>query len=389
MKVLISHSFAADDIFAMSLEKALSHVGLAPFNVREFGELLQLNRAEGPDRQDLDIAFRRAGYPRSTQERSDPNLLLKLVDVLRDMDTILILWSGEYARRYWTRIEWTSAMSMCKRIVVLKLDDTPLSPILTKAIARGSVPMIALNIDFKISTVVDTLLSMRDRDISMVGHLLGEVQDPRIGQVFVLLEHPAFGPLEISKYPVTRRVAAELGNNLFKSPHALNECDAHPLASITWYEAMDVCCRMSNGRTDYNFGLASEVEWEFAARAGELTGTGVPLDRVQRFGVFNQSSSSPVGTKEPNAWGLYDMVGNVAEWTSDAGQLNEINGWVQPVPKHDPSEGDDRAHMVRGGWFGQSGITSLSDRFAQRNEFAEAAVGMRIVRYPKVGSECQ
>lgn len=70
-------------------------------------------------------------------------------------------------------------------------------------------------------------------------------------------------------------------------------------------------------------------------------------------------------------------------WTSDAGELTEVNGWVQPIPKHNPDEGPDRAHVVRGAWFGQLSLHTLSHPFPQRNEYAEAAVGMRVVRYPK------
>jgi hypothetical protein len=89
--ILISHSFAADDILATSLEKGLLHAGLAPFNLREFGKILEFNCAGGSDRTDLDNAWRLAGYQRSTQERSDPGLLLKLIDVLRQVDTLLVL----------------------------------------------------------------------------------------------------------------------------------------------------------------------------------------------------------------------------------------------------------------------------------------------------------
>jgi hypothetical protein len=387
VEVLISHSFAADDILATSLEKGLRYAGFKPVDIREFGEHLQRNFAGGSDRVDLDNAFRLAGYRKSMQERSDPNLLIKLVDILREIDIILVLWSAEFTRRYWTRIEWTTAMSMCKHIAVLQLDGTPLSPSLARAVARGTVPSIPLNADYRTATVANALLSMCDTASGRAGVSRGEVRDFETGLDFVVLEHPSLGTLEIAKYPTTRREAAELGSNLFKSPEALSTYDDHPLASITWHEAVEVCRRMSANRSDQEFRLASEVEWEFAARAGELTSTGVPLDQVDRFGVFNQLSSLPVGTKEPNAWGLYDMAGNVAEWTADAGDLTEVNGWVQPVPKHDPSEGGDRAHIVRGGWYGQARFVSLSHRFPQRNEQAEAAVGMRVVRCPRIRSE--
>jgi hypothetical protein len=381
--ILISHSFAADDIVATSLEKALLHAGLAPFSLREFGKMLKHNYAGGSDRTDLDNAWRLAGYRRSTQERSDPGLLLKLIDVLRQVDTLLVLWSGEYTRRYWTRIEWKTAMAMCKRIAVVRLDGTPLDTTIAAAVGRGIVPTIELDAAYRTSDVVNMLLSIHERKTGEVGLKQGEVIDAGTGHSFVLLEHPVLGPLEIAKYPITRQQAAELGAGPFSSSEALPSRDGHPLASITWNEAVDVCRQMSTCSTDYEFRLPSEVEWEFAARAGELTVTGLPLDQADRFALFGQPSSYPVGSKEPNGWGLYDMAGNVKTWTSDAGELTEINGWVQPIPKHDPHEGLDRAHIVRGAWFGQSGIRTLSFPFPQRNEYTQAAVGMRVVRCPQ------
>ena len=380
--ILISHSFAADDILATSLEKGLLQAGLDPFDLHEFGKILDFNYAGGSDRTDLDNIWRLAGYQRSTQERSDPELLLKLIDVLRQVDVLLVLWSAEYARRYWTRIEWKTAMAMCKRIAVVQLDETPLDATITLAVTRGFVPTIKLDTAYRTSGVVNMLLSMCDRDIDGTGLKKGEVIDPGTGHTFILLRHPALGPLEIAKYPITRHQAAELGAKPFESPDTLTIRGDHPLAFITWNEAVEVCRIMSTWSVDYRFRLPSEVEWEFAARAGELTRTGLPLDQAGRFALFGQAASYPVGSKEPNGWGLYDMSGNVLTWTSDAGELTEVNGWVQPIPKHDPHEGVDRAHIVRGAWFGQSGIITLSHPFPQRNEQAEAAVGMRVVRCP-------
>lgn len=307
--ILISHSFASDDILASSLEKGLLQAGLAPFDLDEFGKILEVVYAGGSDRTDLDNAWRRAGYRRSTQERSDPGLILKLIDVLNQVDTLLVLWSGEYARRYWTRIEWKTAMAMCRNLAVVQLDETPLDPTIATAVSRRCVSTIELDSAYRTSSVVNMLLRMRDRNTGGAGLKQGEVIDPGTGHTFVLLEHPALGPLEISKYPITCRQAAELGAGPFTSRNALSSRDELPLASITWNEAAHVCRQMSTRSTGYDFRLPSEVEWEFAARAGELTVTGLPLDQADRFALFGQTSSYPVGTMEPNGWGLYDMAG--------------------------------------------------------------------------------
>ena len=126
--MLISHAFGADDLLASSLVQVLKRAGFDPFNSTTFSDCLSVNYARGSDRVDLDQAFRRGGRSPSAQERSDPALFTKLVRALAEQNTLVVLWSAEYAARYWTRIEWTTALAMCKRLVILKLDDTHYCP---------------------------------------------------------------------------------------------------------------------------------------------------------------------------------------------------------------------------------------------------------------------
>jgi len=94
----------------------------------------------------------------------------------------------------------------------------------------------------------------------------------------------------------------------------------HPLVEVTWYGAK-AFCEWSGGR------LPSEAEWEYAARAGTETiyycgdSTGC-LDDIAWYYSNSNSSTHPVGDKTSNSFGLYDMLGNVWEWTEDCWHSN-------------------------------------------------------------------
>jgi formylglycine-generating enzyme required for sulfatase activity len=91
-----------------------------------------------------------------------------------------------------------------------------------------------------------------------------------------------------------------------------------PVDSVSWRDAVTFCERLSQkeGRT---YRLPSEAEWEHACRAGD-SGDSPDQARLGDFAWYDRNSDETphkVGTKTPNAWGLFDMRGNVSEWCSD------------------------------------------------------------------------
>lgn len=159
----------------------------------------------------------------------------------------------------------------------------------------------------------------------------------------------------IGKYPITqaqwRKVAA-----LPKITVGLNPDSSYfrgddlPVEEVTWYEVMEFCNRLSQ-YTGYTYRLPSEAEWEYACRAYTSTDNsfGVALTKsLANFG-YNYPGTTPVGSFPPNAFGLYDMHGNVYEWCLDhwhstyQGAPKDGSAWV------DEEDGENKFRVIRGG----------------------------------------
>jgi formylglycine-generating enzyme required for sulfatase activity len=98
--------------------------------------------------------------------------------------------------------------------------------------------------------------------------------------------------------------------------------EGHPVLGITHHAAMQYC-RWLTLKTGKVYRLPTEAEWEYACRAGTTTAYywGNDAAKIADYAWYEANSDEkthPVGTKKPNAWGLYDMAGNVSEWCVDA-----------------------------------------------------------------------
>ena len=116
---------------------------------------------------------------------------------------------------------------------------------------------------------------------------------------------------------------AVMGTNpsYFKGP-------ANPVEQVSWNEAAEFCKKLSE-KTRQTFRLPTEAEWEYACRAGSKTtyffgDKPADLNEYAWYSYGGKNVSHPVGQKKPNAWGLYDMYGNVMELCAD---------WLGEYPK--------------------------------------------------------
>ena len=120
-------------------------------------------------------------------------------------------------------------------------------------------------------------------------------------------------PFEIGKYEVTQaQWQAVMGSN----PSTIKG-DDRPVETITKTEAQDFLTKLNARNDGYHYRLPTEAEWEYAARAGSTAPYAGTLNEIGWYAGNSEDETHPVGKKKPNAWGLYDMEGNVREWVED------------------------------------------------------------------------
>ncbi|MBT4482400.1 MAG: formylglycine-generating enzyme family protein [Candidatus Latescibacteria bacterium] len=156
--------------------------------------------------------------------------------------------------------------------------------------------------------------------------------------------------------------------------------DNRPVDNVTWHNAIDFCRKLSQS-TGYIFRLPREAEWEYACRAGTTTNyyTGDSKDAMSRAGWWDGNSNEmthAVGQKEPNAWGLYDMHGNVWEWCNDWFDSD----YYSSSPDINPTGPDSGSRRVlRGGCWHHYFIHCRSAYRSLSNPDDSYRVGFRVV----------
>lgn len=132
--------------------------------------------------------------------------------------------------------------------------------------------------------------------------------------------------------------------------------EGHPAVGMTQYAAIQFC-KWLYARTGVFYRLPTEAEWEYACRAGTTTtySFGNDPSELEEYAWFKENSggkTQAVGTKTPNAWGLYDMHGNVAEWTMDQ-YVPDFYQSLQGKMAEDPFAEPENLYprVVRGGSF--------------------------------------
>jgi formylglycine-generating enzyme required for sulfatase activity/tRNA A-37 threonylcarbamoyl transferase component Bud32 len=189
----------------------------------------------------------------------------------------------------------------------------------------------------------------------------------------------------IGKYPLTQaQYQAIIGNN-----PAHFKGNNRPVERVSWNNAVAFCQKLSQ-KTGKNYKLPSEAQWEYACRAGTTTpfyfGESITPDLVNYDGngVYAaapkgqyRKQTTDVGTFPPNAFGLYDMHGNVWEWCEDDWQENYINAPVNGSALISRSD----YKLLRGGsWNDFPGYCRSACRFNYSLDYHDYdLIGFRVV----------
>jgi formylglycine-generating enzyme required for sulfatase activity len=194
-------------------------------------------------------------------------------------------------------------------------------------------------------------------------------------------------------YLDTREITQKAYQGLMEKNPSKSQVPDKPVEQVDWYHAALYCNMRSlkeglkpcyDSKTlacDFaadGYRLPTEAEWEYACRAGTSTrfscgDDAAKLKGIAWFKANADQKTHPVGQKMPNAWGLYDMHGNVAEWCHDIYSETSYRRTETKDP-HGPATGDRR--VLRGGsWRSSEDGCRSSARNSETPRFADACFG--------------
>ena len=196
---------------------------------------------------------------------------------------------------------------------------------------------------------------------------------------------PAF---RLGKYEVTfaqwDACVADGGCNGYTSDDEGLGRGNRPVINVSW-DDVQYFIRWLNHKTDGNYRLPSEAEWEYAARAGTTTGYSwggdIGSNRANCYDIYCGDSweyTAPVGSFPANAWGLHDMHGNVLAWVQDCWNDN-----YKGAPKDGSARtsGDCRVRVLRGGaWNSTARYLRSANRLRNDRTTRFNSIGFRLAQ---------
>ncbi|MGD2086137.1 MAG: SUMF1/EgtB/PvdO family nonheme iron enzyme [Candidatus Aminicenantes bacterium] len=213
------------------------------------------------------------------------------------------------------------------------------------------------------------------------------LKDEKSGNEFTADISPFF----MDKFPVTQDLYEKVMGKEKNKSHF--EGGDRPVETVSWFDAIEFCNRLSeksglkpvytiNGEkvtADWHtkgFRLPTEAEWEYACRAGTTGERYGEIDQIAWYDKNSNGSTQGVGKKEPNPWGLYDMLGNVLEWCWD---------WYGDYPKENKKDWhgseDGSLRVCRGGsWVNFAENCACAIRYRLHPDYRDGGLGFRLAR---------
>ncbi len=142
----------------------------------------------------------------------------------------------------------------------------------------------------------------------MMGSTNGEADERPVHEVTINYS------FHMGKYEVTQaQWQAVMGNN----PSYFKDCVNCPVEQVSWDDAQNFINKLNESNDGFRYRLPTEAEWEYACRAGTTGDYAGNLSEMAWYSENSGNKTHAVGGKQPNAWGLADMHGNVWEWCQD------------------------------------------------------------------------
>lgn len=358
-----------DDIARAVLKAMALDISERPHNIKQFKELIQTRFSEfNDDKKDAkDYVKKHKNFYEGDLELYEEENLIETVSIKSKKEVInKIISAGVIALLF---VALISYFSLNKEIVFFdKSDGLQKSSFDSPGFAKGTMPQAfegELGMRFVFIPPGDFMMgspsSENDRDEDEDLHIV------KIPKGFYM-----------QTTEVTQSQWSELmGSN----PSSFKSCGPDcPVESLSWETLQMFIKRLNETSNDMVYRLPTEAEWEYSCRAGTTTSVykgnikinsdknATFLDEISWYGGnscvgygssfdctiwenreknCNNCGTHPVGMKEPNAWGLYDMIGNVSEWCSDWYDIYQLKDSYEPVG---PISGTQK--VFRGGaWY--------------------------------------
>ncbi|SDM69520.1 Formylglycine-generating enzyme, required for sulfatase activity, contains SUMF1/FGE domain [Geodermatophilus siccatus] len=189
-------------------------------------------------------------------------------------------------------------------------------------------------------------------------------------------------PFYMARYVVTQQEWLEVvGTKPWADDRHVREGERFPAVDVSWFDAQDYINRLSRMDPDNNYYLPTEVEWEYAARAGTTTDFSFGDDeRDMRFyGWYRDLTKDvaeyahEVGLKRPNPWGLYDIHGNIWEW---------VDNWYYGSYGHGQRLDPVKKVLRGGGWDYPADGARSAYRNGEVPTRSNYVIGFRLIRRP-------
>lgn len=195
-------------------------------------------------------------------------------------------------------------------------------------------------------------------------------------------------PFYLGRFEVTQ---AQWHRIMGTDPNQFPDCgDACPVESVSWHDAQAFLERLQQAHPGERFRLPTEAEWEYACRGGGGGRYGSGVDTLRpdlanydaripfdgRVGTAFVGHPLPVGSFPPNAWGAYDLAGNVWEWTDDEYCPYGPGDAVDPRARC----ATDTVAIRGGSWAFSANAARCGRRYTHDRSDSGYSLGFRIVR---------